>query len=194
MNDKNFDSFIKSHYPHNISNLQMSERAMDCIVQLNKNSAFTKVSKRIRIVYILVLLTLIFGLPVSAYATAKLYFVVHEKVQKTHMSKEKIVDLANELEKQEYSSKDIEILDSLHVNEAGQTYGPDCLGADLVQVEADNGKIGYVYRDELEENTVAVPEEAINSSNESVRLKVYESDGITVIGYFTLGESMNSNQ
>jgi len=65
------------------------------------------------------------------------------------------------------------------VNESGQTYGvPNYNGMpDLSAAEATNGEVGYILNDEL---TSFVGEGTIN---------VYESDGVTVIGQFPIGDS-----
>ena len=63
------------------------------------------------------------------------------------------------------------------VNANGQTYGVanDEGVPDLTAAQATNGKIGYIYNDEL------------FSQSGSRYLNVYESDGVTVIGKFPLG-------
>lgn len=91
------------------------------------------------------------------------------------------------------------------VNDDGRTYGdPDVRVAivdfpDLLQVEATNGKIGYVDRhllDELTGANVSSPEEAVEWQKQQdaagqgvILIPVYESDGITVIGEFPISSS-----
>lgn len=82
--------------------------------------------------------------------------------------------------------------DHYGVNEYGMTYGSSAWAKgisdqpDLILVEATNGKVGYVYGDELDGG---VPE-TVNDVEEYERthnhyfLNVYESDGKTVIGEF----------
>lgn len=91
------------------------------------------------------------------------------------------------------------------INPAGQTYGdPEPLVAvrdypDLLQVEATNGKTGYVDRhllDELTGANVSSPEEAVEwqqqqdeAGSNTTFIPVYESDGTTVIGQFPIASS-----
>ena len=85
------------------------------------------------------------------------------------------------------------------VNDRGQTYGADidapnpAQGPDLVRAYATNGKLGYVYGANLnDEPAFSSPEEAAAWSratrSESPRsIPVYELDGVTVIGEFKIG-------
>lgn len=189
MNNESFDSFIKNHYPKEISNLEISDEARNRIMLLTENSGYGKVSRRILIAQLLLLILLALALPATAYAATKLYSIVSEKVKDTTMTRDEISDLANELESYGFSSKEIGKMTPLQINEYGQSYGPDAFGADLISVMADNGKHGYVYRDELEQDNINTPEEAIKNSHTTTRLKVYKSDGRTIIGYFTMGAS-----
>ena len=94
-------------------------------------------------------------------------------------------------------------LDDLTVrtNENGQTYGshsmdengnPDDL--DLILVEADNGKTGYVYKEDFYDisNQPKNPEEAVaymeklEKSGDRV-ISVYKKDGKNVIGSYKIG-------
>ncbi|MCD2440771.1 peptidase M56 family protein [Agromyces sp. SYSU K20354] len=88
------------------------------------------------------------------------------------------------------------------MNESGQTYG---IGngngsPDLIAVIATNGREGYVHRADLEEadGTAAArgftsPEDALRWQEEragkSFTIQVYEADGTTPIGEFTIGPS-----
>ncbi|MDM4762784.1 hypothetical protein QT381_07165 [Galbitalea sp. SE-J8] len=85
------------------------------------------------------------------------------------------------------------------VNANGQSYGsaadansPDT-EPDLIGVVADNGKTGYVLKTELAEadgSNITSPEEAVKWENGGAKVNhtvdVYESDGTTVIGTFTV--------
>lgn len=64
------------------------------------------------------------------------------------------------------------------VNANGQTYGVgnDNGLPDLEAAQATNGKVGYIYSKEL-----------LRSQSSSRYLDVYESDGVTVIGKFPIG-------
>ena len=86
-------------------------------------------------------------------------------------------------------------LQSYPVNANGQTYGSDLTAEltgetpDLVLVEGDNGVTGYAYAKDLEGPAFSSPEEAVAyvKSHESLTIPVYASDGITVLGSFTMG-------
>lgn len=81
-------------------------------------------------------------------------------------------------------------------NEKGQTYGsnadvtePDGTLPDLTQVLGINGKVGYVYSDELNWwNPQSLEEvlEYMESEKHSCLIPVYEADGETVIDMFTV--------
>lgn len=200
MNSGNFDSFVRNHYPQKLSEVEMSEEALDRIMQLKRESGYTKVTKRISVARFLILFLSVIALPsmvyivfanlqeTTVYATyTDLYDAVSEKVSDAGKSEREVIELADELERQGYSLEDIDSMPLLRKNQYGQTYGPDALGAELICTESDEGVDGYVYRDELEEDGIQTPEEAAKKPHETVRLKVYKSDGRTVVGYFTLG-------
>ncbi|MBO4877121.1 MAG: hypothetical protein J5501_03840 [Ruminococcus sp.] len=84
------------------------------------------------------------------------------------------------------------------VNESGLTYGADNDSIysedlpDLMLAVGDNGKQGYVYREEFNYNPVSTPEQAaeymrlLESGQYIPRtLNVYEADGKTVIDTLT---------
>ncbi len=68
----------------------------------------------------------------------------------------------------------------------------------MVLVEATNGKLGYVYHDELLGPTFTSPQEAVEYSREQAEkgegrvLDVYETDGETIIGEFVLSPGKKS--
>ena len=90
-------------------------------------------------------------------------------------------------------------------NENGQTYGSELAateydnGPDLISVEMENGKTGYVYRNEFYDNANQPnnPEEAMaymEMVEKNVKeygyyklIPVYEEDGKTEIGSFKIG-------
>lgn len=91
------------------------------------------------------------------------------------------------------------------VNDGGQTYG-SCADAvyiedypDLVAVEGDNEKKGYVYKEDLLGEDPSCPEEAVRMMEEREKAiadgtytpdvyNVYAADGKTVIDTFTVGD------
>lgn len=72
------------------------------------------------------------------------------------------------------------------VNAKGETYGiVNGQGMpDLVQVIANNGKIGYAYRDQILGPQPTSPEQALRWHPKRRAIPVYESDGRTVIGEY----------
>lgn len=90
-------------------------------------------------------------------------------------------------------------------NENGQTYGSDLAstdydnGPDLISVEMEDGKTGYVYRDEFYDNANKPnnPEEAMaymDMVEKNIKkygyyklIPVYNEDGKTEIGSFKIG-------
>lgn len=93
----------------------------------------------------------------------------------------------------------------IKINEKGQTYGSNLANTkygnepDLILVETDNGKSGYVYKDDFYDtaNQPKNPEEAVAYTKmveKKVKkhgyykaIPVYEKDGTTVIGSFKIG-------
>lgn len=88
----------------------------------------------------------------------------------------------------------------INVNNYGETYGSNLINAeygnepDLILVEYENGKSGYVYKEDFYDipNQPQNPEEAIiymeNLEKNKIRnIPIYESDGETVVGTFQIG-------
>jgi len=78
-------------------------------------------------------------------------------------------------------------------NNSGDTYGvakPDGSRPDLMSAYATNGRVGYVYVDELDGYQPTSPADALRwqkeHGEESRSVPVYESDGVTVIGEFII--------
>jgi hypothetical protein len=96
-----------------------------------------------------------------------------------------------------------QVTTSWGVNASGETYGVrNQQGTpDLIAVVIDQGKTqGYVERSELNcasGGDVKSPAEALTwdetSQNLNVSIPVYESDGVTVIGTFTVGSASGPN-
>jgi hypothetical protein len=88
------------------------------------------------------------------------------------------------------------------INASGETYGViNQQGTpDLVAVIADQGTTGYVEESELNcagGGDVASPAEAQAwdnvSQNRNVSIPVYKSDGVTVVGTFSVGGAIGPN-
>lgn len=78
-------------------------------------------------------------------------------------------------------------------NANGETFGVDSddTPPELIQAEGSNGRVGYVRGSELEAGSGPEPtspaEAALNIPSSFV-VNLYESDGVTVIGEFKIGE------
>ncbi|QQS01919.1 MAG: hypothetical protein IPK37_05890 [Austwickia sp.] len=81
----------------------------------------------------------------------------------------------------------------LATNARGQTYGSMAfhLEPDLVSVSMENGGTGYVLRTDLEGD--GPPRTPMTTSAVPRKIPVYESDGVTVIGEFTIGGGQASS-
>ena len=99
-----------------------------------------------------------------------------EKVKNVNYTSEQIEELDKQLKEQHFSEEYIEQLEKLNTNSDGLIYGPDVLGADLIEVISDQGQLGYIYRTDYDG---AEP-------NKEVVLTVYKEDGKTIIGTFKL--------
>jgi hypothetical protein len=96
-----------------------------------------------------------------------------------------------------------QVTTSWGVNASGQTYGVSNQQGtpDLIAVVVDQGKTqGYVERSELDcasGGQVKSPSEAVTwdetSKNRNITIPVYESDGVTIIGTFTVGDATGPN-
>lgn len=81
-------------------------------------------------------------------------------------------------------------------NLQGQTYGSlmdartPAEEPDLILVTSDAGELGYVKR-ELDGRLPRTPKEAAEYSPETRVIPVFESDGLTRIGWFTVGDGKN---
>jgi hypothetical protein len=132
----------------------------------------------------------LFMIPLTVYGAYQVSQALYEKVRNVDYSQEQIEELDAQLKHQQFSDDDIANLNELKVNEYGQTYGPDVLGSVLVEVISDQGEIGYVYREDLEITEANTINEALQNE-EVCRIKVYENDGRTEIGTFTLTDGLD---
>ena len=124
-------------------------------------------------------LLIISMIPVTAYAAYQVSQVLYS------YSQEDMVQLEQDLHKYGFSENDISNLTELNTNEFGLTYGPDILGADLIEVVSKEGNIGYIYRKDLDAEKAATLENALDD-NRNIVLKVYDKNGKKEIGTFVL--------
>ena len=145
----------------------------------------TRVTKRIMISNLVSAMLITVMIPVTAYAATQISKALYEKTRNAGLTQDEIVGLDTDLKEHGFSEEDISGFDELQVNETGQTYGPDALGADLIEVMYQEGKIGYVYRTDLYGNQPKTISEVLNEPKMR-DLTVYDKDGKTVIGIFVL--------
>lgn len=81
-------------------------------------------------------------------------------------------------------------------NEAGETFGRGDLPTlpDLIQAVGDDGTEGYVRDSELYPPITGTPEENAERQAERYQVPLYESDGKTVIGTFTVQEGYSGSE
>lgn len=93
-------------------------------------------------------------LPASAVAAdslSNMRAAVQDKTEAAGVTAEQVEFLAGRLNALGASAAEIEDAPVLKINESGQTYGIALLEPDLVAVTATNGKTGYAYREEIED-------------------------------------------
>lgn len=176
--------------------ISASDHLKQKLYNINSKTLHTKCGRRIIIFHLCVLIMIVLiAFPGSVYASSRILSIMRQKASiQTLLKDDDLEALYYELQEQGYTDAEILELESLRVNKNGLTYGPDCLGADLILVTSDQGDDGYVYRDDLEFDTsFKTPEEALLWQEEIAEhyingysITVYECDGETMIGTFTL--------
>lgn len=89
------------------------------------------------------------------------------------------------------------INETVQRNENGEIYGSelflDEIGVqpDLILAEGTNGKVGYVRADDINDAEITTPEQAAEKtlSSTSREIPLYDSDGTTIVGSFSLHPS-----
>ena len=165
-----------------------SEEALSRLKTLKPNLRRTNVGKKIFMVNVVTIILSVMLTSLTAFAAYSVSTALYEKVKNADLSQSEIEQLDNQLHNEGFSEENIADLHELNVNQNGQSYGPDALGADLIEVIADDGQIGYIYRNDLEELQAQNLEEAFKRSGEIVTLTVYGEDGETKISTFTLSD------
>ena len=160
----------------------------DCINKIKKGKCLkSKVAQKIIIANTVVWLLIISMIPVTVYAAYQVSQVFYDKVKNSSYTQEEMVQLEQDLNKYGFSENDISNLNELNTNEFGFTYGPDILGADLIEVVSEEGNIGYVYRKDLDAEKADTLENALDDKGNRV-LKVYDKNGKKEIGTFVLND------
>ena len=78
-------------------------------------------------------------------------------------------------------------LEPLQVNDDGLVYGFGSPVTDLATTMTDDGRAGYSYYKDWWGEVDDSPETKLYKLTHTRRLPVYESDGKTLVGYFTFG-------
>lgn len=165
---------------------QISPSTEVCQKIISGNPPVRHLHNKMLIFYLVLVIMVALFIPTTGYAAYHVSEVLYEKVKSAGYTKEELETLETNLTEWGFSQEEIADLEELGVNENGLTYGPDVLGADLILVCMDEGGVGYVYRQDMENLAISSPEEA-SDCIEEVKLTVYASDGVTEIGTFTVG-------
>ena len=193
---EDIEKLITDYYSDMEKKYSLSESKINSFLQMESYQRHTKVWSRIKHMHFWVIVCVVLFIPLTSYATGKAIGVLKEKVLDTDLSDEKVDELYMYLKKEGYTDQQIQELQELHTNEHGQTYGAEALLPDLVVVISDQGSIGYVYTEELEDlpgSHLKDPLEAAEYMQNRDKylpyvIDVYDSDGETVIGTFTIKE------
>lgn len=137
---------------------------------------------------IIIGIAMIAAIPLTAVAAPHISDRLYEKVKEAKYTENEMLELQKNMQEYGFADEDIEELNDLNVNATGKTYGPEVLGADLIEVVSDQDEIGYIYREELEEVIPGSIDEALQEQSEGGEktISVYKNDGMTVIGTFSL--------
>ena len=186
MHDYEFETRMKSL----AADITPSEEALDGLRTLHPEAKAkpTYARKRILAVSAASAVLCVMMIPAIAAGAYHISSAVYEKVKDAGLTDSEIDRLDSELHSQGFSDEHISNFSPLEVNENGQTYGPDALGADLIAVLMADGDIGYVYRDDLYPPPPKSLEEALAISGKPFTIPVYDKDGKTVIGTMTSNE------
>lgn len=181
MNENNIEYRIRALR----NELKPSASSICRLKTMTRNSERTRIGKRILAVNFLLLILALLTVPSMAFAAYRVSSILTEKTKNANLTQEEIQQLDKQLKEDRFTDSQISKFHELNVNKRGQTYGPDALGADLIEVIADDGKPGYIYRTDLEATEASSLEEAMKSLD-NVVLNVYDQDGENIIGTFTL--------
>ncbi|MBO5096288.1 MAG: hypothetical protein J6B98_05390 [Bacilli bacterium] len=189
MNDYYIDDILRTFYANN--KLNMPYQSKKNLKKLYKrNITHTSIMKRLLVYQTIFILCMLIFIPVSvvtaSYIGKDIYEQIFEKTKNANLSEYEINVIVSSFINDPEAINGIKYMDELQINESGLTYGPDELGADLISVISDQGKLGYVYREELYKDNVTTIEDALSYQEEVKIINVYSSDGITVIGTFTI--------
>lgn len=175
--------------------IQLPAESKERLYHIKPRTGHTPCGKKIIFSNILIAIALcLILIPTTVFASGKVLDIIRQKVDAgVGLRDSELEQLYVKLRDQGYSDDEIPDLANMGINENGQTYGPDCMGADLILVTSDQGEDGYVYREDFyvgtgfqsPEEALAWQEEFHNKYPNGYSIKVYQCDGETVIGTFT---------
>lgn len=168
--------------------LILSENKISEICHLAKSNKRTNLSRKLLVFNIAIIGLILLSLPISVYGAYHVSKVIYEKVKETSYTDEEIELLDLELKKQGFSEDTIRELNELKTNINGQTYGPDALGADLIEVIYDTNKTGYLLREEYEAAISINEIKEVDNQTGTIYLNVYDQEGESIIGVFVLNK------
>lgn len=192
MRDLSFE--IKEAYSRNNDKLTYGKKSD--LYSLYQQPKHTNVGIRI-LVFQAIVIAMICALAVGAVAGASgLAQIIYKKTANTDLTDEEKNEIVSFVEERKIPEDTLEGLPELHTNEDGTVYGADMLGASLVAVKAEDGTVGYCYRNEMEEidgtkkglTRDDVLEREAKREQGLLRnwIYVYEEDGKTSIGVFII--------
>ena len=184
---KNFNEAMNAYQEIGIW-LQPSSNCVDRMKEMKDRPVKTGVGKRIIIFYAFLATVLLCVVPVTVYAATYVSKELYDKLKNAGLSYEEMSEIQENLQGWGFTQEEILVLGELSKNEDGLTYGPDALGADLIAVISDQGEKGYIYRSDYDAADAKTLEEALDGRKEAIVIKVYQSDGKTQIGTFTLSD------
>ena len=167
--------------------LMPSDECIERIKNMKERPIKSGIAKRMAAFYAFLAAILLCIVPATVYAATYVSKELYGKLKEAKLSQEEMGAIQENLQNWGFTSENILELKELYKNEEGLTYGPDALGADLIAVISDQGEKGYIYRSDYEAADIKMLEKTENREKGRV-LNVYQSDGKTVIGTFTLSD------
>lgn len=174
--------------------LKPSATCVERIKGMKERPVKTGIGRRIVAFYAFLVMVLVCVVPATAYAATYVSKELFHKLKDAELSGEEMGEIQENLQEWGFTTEHIHELKELSKNEEGLTYGPDALGADLIAVISDQGEKGYIYRSDYEAADAKPLDNKAESREEEINiLKVYQSDGRTEIGTFTLTDGKQGN-
>lgn len=127
------------------------------------------------------------AIPASAMGDSSLLDTARAKTAMLELSNEDLQVVCDSLALQHITPGILSQLEPLQVNDDGLVYGFGSPVTDLATTMTDDGKAGYSYYKDWWGEVDDPPEIKRYKLTHTRSLPVYESDGKTLVGYFTFG-------